>query len=558
MMTGRVLPFSKPLPLHRLALRASDLPLLALYGLAFALLHWASHPWSGLGFFSLWYPAAGLRFAVLWRRGTRLTPWLILTEVLTDGIVGTIPLTGVAAVQGITGAMRPGLTCGIAIAVARRLSRGKSEALALPPMILGIAAVLAPLLNAAMVLPFAMFLPDAGRYQLGVATIISLIGLTVGDLLGILVLAPALLWLAALIEADVRLPAITPERRRRLAAALLEHTIVLTLSLVLTMLMLRAGVGVRPAPGLLAGAWIGLRHGRVAAWVAILVQVAAFLPFSAVELDDGERLTLHLWITGIVLVTWLAGSFSDAQKAAREVLERRNRLLFQAERLKTLRAMSVAVIHEISQPLSTLAIEARHLRDATAGLDPDIADSAALVDRKAQALSELVRRLRRFGGRDVDEPAALPVMTLLQTARQIVAPELNATLGTLFIAPVPPDLVVQVQEIELTQALVNLLRNAIAASPGRTVSIITRKDGEDVRIAVSNPLDRPEPSGPDTYAGMGVGLVIARTIVEAHGGTLARGDADGSARFVLSLPLVPASPLPADLLPPDLLSGARA
>ena len=40
-----------------------------------------------------------------------------------------------------------------------------------------------------------------------------------------------------------------------------------------------------------------------------------------------------------------------------------DRMLFQAERLKTLRAMSVAVIHEISQPLSTLAIEAKHLHE---------------------------------------------------------------------------------------------------------------------------------------------------------------------------------------------------
>src|SRR3546814_4140279 len=112
----------------------------------------------------------------------------------------------------------------------------------------------------------------------------------------------------------------------------------------------------------------------------------------AVPIGDAARLELHLGVAAVVIVTWLAGSFADAQKAAGAALERRNRLLFQAERLKTLRAMSVAVIHEISQPLSTLAIEANHLKDRTAGLAPDIAESAALIDRKARTLSELVDR----------------------------------------------------------------------------------------------------------------------------------------------------------------------
>ena len=75
--------------------------------------------------------------------------------------------------------------------------------------------------------------------------------------------------------------------------------------------------------------------------------------------------------------------------------------------------MSVAVIHEISQPLSTLAIEARHLHGITADADSEIAESAALIDRKAATLSDLVRRLRRYGGRSVDEPTPLPVTALI-------------------------------------------------------------------------------------------------------------------------------------------------
>ncbi|MBB4857981.1 MFS family permease [Novosphingobium chloroacetimidivorans] len=366
-------------PLARIAPGWADAWLLLLYAASFATLHWAARPWGGAGFFSLWYPPAGLRFAVLWSRGPRLTPWLVLAEIVADFATGTIAWSGHTALQGITGAARPGVTYGIAMALVRDVSRGRGSTLALPPMIFGVAAIAAPALNAVMVMPFEAWLPpEAGRYRIGVDVAISLTGLAVGDLLGILVLAPPLLWLSQLARTRDRKSLPRPGLR-----PILEDAVVMSGCLLLTAALWRAGLGAQTTPSLLAGGWIGLRHGRTAAWFAILSQALVFLPYSAGTLDDGTRLELHLGIASAVLVTWLAGSFSDAQHAARTSLDRRNRLLYQAERLKTLRAMSVAVIHEISQPLTTLAIEAAHLRSVTAGLGDDIATSAELVDRKA-------------------------------------------------------------------------------------------------------------------------------------------------------------------------------
>jgi two-component system sensor kinase FixL len=517
---------------QRLVPGASDVVLLLLYAASFAALHWAARPWGGAGFFSLWYPPAGLRFAVLWSRGSGLTPWLVLTEIATDIAVGVIDLSDTAALQGITGAARPALTYGIALASVRFLLRDRPGALALPPMVFGLAAIAAPTLNALMVVPFEAWLPaGAEHYRSGVDVVISLTGLAVGDLLGILILAPPLLWLSGLANGSDRLPLQRPGLR-----PVLQNTVVMGACLPLTLALWRAGLGLQTTPSLLAGAWIGLRHGRTAAWFAIVSQALVFLPYSAGAMADDMRLDLHLGIASAVLVTWLAGSFSDAQQTARIALDRRNRLLFQAERLKTLRAMSVAVIHEISQPLTTLAIEAAHLRSATTGLGSEIADSAELVDRKARALSEMVRRLRRFGGRDVDEPSPLPVAMLVQTASQIVSFEARNHDVRLRCDPGPTGLVVQAQEIELTQALVNLLRNAIAAGPGQDIGLAARADGESLQITVSNPtsaaIERTE------SAGMGIGLTIARTIVEAHGGNLRREDDAEMVRFVLSLPLL--------------------
>ncbi|WP_243917670.1 ATP-binding protein [Novosphingobium beihaiensis] len=510
-----------------LALRLSDVPLLGIYALAFGLLHWAAQPWGGAGFFSLWYPAAGLRFAVLWQRGARLAPWLMASELCVHWITGALPLSGPNVLPEAIGGMRPAFAYGLAVAGVRWLTNRGTGALTMPPMPLGLAALAAPVLAALFIIPLALLRPDLPGTGIHVSLVISLTGFAVGDMLGVLVVAPPLLWFSGSGSVPRNAPLPRP-------AALIADGAILMACLLLTVALWRAGLGLQPIPSVLAGAWIGLRHGRIAAWFAILAEVALFLPYTAGPVGDATRLELHLGIAAVVIVTWLAGSFADAQEAARTALDKRNRLLFQAERLKTLRAMSVAVIHEISQPLSTLAIEASHLKDRTAALPPDIAESAALIDRKARTLSELVRRLRRFGGRNADAPSALPVTMLLQTAGQMLAPELREHACLLQLVPAPPDLIVTAQEIELTQALVNLARNAIAASADHRVQISATAAGDEVRIEVSN---RIANTPPQEGAGMGVGLIIARTIAEAHGGTLTRNDEADLVRFALTLPL---------------------
>jgi C4-dicarboxylate-specific signal transduction histidine kinase len=263
-----------------------------------------------------------------------------------------------------------------------------------------------------------------------------------------------------------------------------------------------------------------------------LIVATLVLPYTATDMPLAERLALHMSLASIVVVGYLAGSFADAQVRARSDLSRRDRMLFQAERLKTLRAMSVAVIHEISQPLSTLAIEAKHLHEITVAADPEIAQTAALIDRKAEALSTLVRRLRRFGGRSVDEPSALPISGLIETVAALTFPETKAARVTLEVSPIDPDLVVLGQEIELAQAIVNLVRNAVQACDGH-VSLSAHRDEDRVAVTVANRCsDRKTPQ-----PGMGVGAIVARAIIEAHGGTLDRvSQGNGIIRATLSLP----------------------
>lgn len=510
--------------------RRSDAIALSLYAVGFALAHAVAVWWSGEGFYSLWFPAAGLRFALLWRLGARLTPTVALIELAVDMSKGVIVFASPDWPIAVVGIVRPVLAYGLVVAAIRRLASGRRAELLVAPMPFGLAAVAAPHFAALVALPQAMLRPDMTGVAGAQSIVLSLTAFTVGDLLGVLIVAPPVLWAAGL---GARRAA--PQWPRMRTAALVEAVLTLGGAIGIVAALDLLGLGWQPMPVLLAVAWIGLRFGRHAAWAALLVVVVLTLSRTAGAVATPQRLNLHLGLSMIAVVGYLAGSFADSQRRARTDVARRDRLLFQAERLKTLRAMSVAVIHEISQPLSTLAIEARHLNAIARDAGPEIAASAELIDRKADTLSALVRRLRRFGGRVVDEPTPLPLVALIDSVVGLAAPEAKAAHVRLNVAPVDPDLAVLGQEVELAQAVMNLLRNAIQACGDATVDLSVDAVGDRARVTITNrcsPSRAPQP-------GMGVGTLVARAIVAAHGGSLDRDiDTRGTVRAILTLPLI--------------------
>lgn len=534
---------------RRWRLDRDDWIALALYSLAFAATHRFSQLWSGSGFYSLWFPAAGVRLALMWRMGARLTPMIAVIEVADNVVFGFVTLTWAGWGVTIWGIVRPVLAYGLTVTGIRYLANHRRGALLTAPMPFGLAATLAPLAGAALAVPQALYNPELTGVTNKHEVILSLSAFVVGDLLGTLFVAPPLLWIAEAF-AGRKAGRSRPYTAYRAPDPLarIETAAVLALGMGLAWVLAEAGLGMQPAPVLVAVAWIGLRFGRTFAWFALLIVVLLVLPDTAGAMDTPERLQRHLALATIVVAGYLAGSFADAQAAARATLERRDRLLFQAERLKTLRAMSVAVIHEISQPLSTLAIEARHLHKLTATRGDAIAEGAALIDRKADHLATLIRRLRRFGGHAEGGPQPLAVAVLVEMVAAMARGEAREAGVAMTIAPVDPDWTVTAHEVELAQALMNLVRNAIQAARERpatapaipvALSVTVEVEGERERVAihVRNPAaaDRTGPRD----GGMGIGTHVARAIVEAHGGQLDRTrDADGLVHATLSLPLI--------------------
>ena len=70
--------------------KVADLPWLIGYAVAFWTAHHIAAGWGGRGFYSLLYPAAGLRIALLWRRGPQLILAIMLTEMFVQVVTGVI------------------------------------------------------------------------------------------------------------------------------------------------------------------------------------------------------------------------------------------------------------------------------------------------------------------------------------------------------------------------------------------------------------------------------------------------------------------------------------
>ncbi len=500
------------------------------YALAFVVLHHVAALWATGSSYSLWFPAAGLRFAFLWWVGPRRALLVACAETAMQLLLGELRF-GSMPLLGLCGMIGPCLVYGLVIHIIQRRAGRRTPMLRLAPLPFALAAVIGPLAACFASLPWAISNGSGAETIKMSALVSSLVVFTLGDMLGVLIIAPPLIWLADRFTGaqDWRVPWPRP-------MLVVECLLLTAAAWGIVAAIDWAGLGLSLAPVLLAACWIGLRAGRPGAWATIVLAAAIVLPITDAIVDPTRRLGLHMLLACIAAVGYLAGSFAEAEARSHAEIARRDRMLFQAERLKTLRAMSVAVIHEISQPLSTIAIEAHHLAAASAGDQPDltaVTDAANLIARKAQDLARMVRRLRRFGDRSADEPSPLPVSLLLSDVAAIAQPEAKAARVVLQIA-IRAETLVRGQDIELRQALLNLIRNAIAASPpGGTVEVASFLLDERVHLVVENDDEAPSPGRP----GMGVGLIIARSIAEAHGGVIVEDrPAAARVRFTLQLP----------------------
>lgn len=501
------------------------LGLVATYALLFAALHSLARAW-GITIYSLWYPIAGVRFAFLWRYGAKFAWPFAISELLVQTLWGRLNQPPIEALVFGLSVILPPLGYGLGIQLVRRARQEKPEKQT--PLSMAIAMAVAPAVAASFSLPWAFL--DQRAVQIAHVTdrLAAILTFLIGDVLGVLLIAPPILWALTLNGAHNRYAP-----KRLTPARIFESVTAVILAAGIALVAYLAKLGVRLEPFVLATVWIGLRLGPWAAW-SVAASTALYVLFCLPPtISAAERVELHLLTACIAVAGYLAGGYSDAEIRHAAEITQRDRLLYQADRLKTLRAMSVAIIHEISQPLSTLAVEAKHLRQASeAGTieGEDLKFTARLIDRKSSSLAELVRTLRRFGARTSHAPSLVGLLDIAHDAIEVVRSEAKALKVRLAIEGEASERI-RGNAIELQQALVNLLRNAMSASPGAHIVIRLGSTPSRAFLAVEN---MPTSAASE---GMGLGLIIARTIVEASGGELARNEIGGRVIYSASFPI---------------------
>jgi PAS domain S-box-containing protein len=231
---------------------------------------------------------------------------------------------------------------------------------------------------------------------------------------------------------------------------------------------------------------------------------------------------------------------------------------FHAARLNAAGQLASALAHELNQPLTaaTNSVNAARRRLGKNGHAIDGKVTDALNDAADQMLraGQIVRRLRDFVACGETEKRIENVAAMIEDASALALSGAKA-LGvhvTFYFDPLAPRAFVD--RIQIQQVLINLMRNALEALAGSVrgdIEVRTRLlDGETVEIAVAdsgpglnkNVADRLfEPFVSTKPNGMGLGLSICRSIIEAHGGQL-RGSSgpDGGMVFRFTVAAVAA------------------
>jgi two-component system sensor kinase FixL len=507
------------------------------YVAGYVLLDWISfiQPFAPFGI-TPWNPPTGLSFILVLLFGQRFIPLLLAAPLLADLLVRQLPLpwsteiltsviVGGGYSIGLLFLLRPGTRFNPALTSMRDL-------LALLTVAALSAAAVATcyvgVLVASELLPVRDFAAAVLQFW-------------IGDIIGVAVVAPfALIFL-------------TRGRSLRLSGetAIQIAAIVATLALVfvLTEKHYFQFFYILFLPII----WMAVRGGLELVTIGILltqiglIVSAQFLPREDIDVAAFQALMLVLAMTGLA-----AGAVVTEHRRTEFQLRLHQDSLARLAQLGSMGELAAMIAHEINQPLMAAGTYTRLVADTLrsdstrGGPAVETAEKAAT---QVQRAADVVSRLRALIRLDQTGRAPVTVERIVREALELCRPDLDRhgiVIRTVLNSNLPP---VMVDLLQIEQVLLNLLRNSTeaidqAGQSGGQIAIKASATGADVAIEIrdSGPGFPPEfaagefpPLSSSKAEGLGVGLSLCRSIIEAHGGQLTiGGGADGAVvRFTL-------------------------
>jgi C4-dicarboxylate-specific signal transduction histidine kinase len=252
------------------------------------------------------------------------------------------------------------------------------------------------------------------------------------------------------------------------------------------------------------------------------------------------------------------GSVQDIteRKRAEEALHQAQAALAHVTRVATLGELSASIAHEVNQPLAGVVTNGQACLRWLAREVPDLQEARAAVERiirDGHRASEVIRRIRAFATKTDPHEVPLDLNDVIREVARLVHREVlghRVSLRTDLAAVLPQ---VLGDRVQLQQVLINLVINGIEAMTSvtdrpRELWIRSHQPAADqVCVAVQDSGIGIDPADLDRLfhaffttktGGMGMGLSISRSIIEAHGGRLwATAHVPHGAVFQFTLPM---------------------
>ena len=258
---------------------------------------------------------------------------------------------------------------------------------------------------------------------------------------------------------------------------------------------------------------------------------------------DGNYRWFHHWGrpqrdgAGRIVRWYKLATDVDELRQVQESLRATQARLAQAARLAAVSELSASIAHEINQPLAAVVANHHASQRWLAAEVPNVERALMSVDlviRDADAAMEVLQRMRSLFSRGEPTREPLDVNAVVRQALELTSGDLRRpgiTWQTQLTAGLP---LVQADRVQIQQVLANLVRNGVEAmdadgGAGGVLCVRTLPGQGEVLVTVE---DQGIGIAPDSVAqlfdsfyttkqdGMGMGLTICRTIVEAHGGRM--------------------------------------
>ncbi|HTV63159.1 MAG TPA: ATP-binding protein, partial [Verrucomicrobiae bacterium] len=244
------------------------------------------------------------------------------------------------------------------------------------------------------------------------------------------------------------------------------------------------------------------------------------------------------------------------QVRGEEALRQTQTELTRVSRLTTMGELTASIAHEVNQPLAAVVTNANAISRWLAAAPPNLNEARKAVRRIARAgkrAGEVIKRIRALVKKSEPTRTPLNLNKLIQETVALTQPELTRKKVSLKIELAPDLPRVPADRVQLQQVLLNLVVNAVdslssVANRRRVLRISTGHPQPDaVHVSVRdtgagiNPQENGrlfEPFYTTKPNGLGMGLAISRSIVEAHGGRLwAEANKGRGATFQFTLPV---------------------